>query len=266
MINANIEVIRGWRVTSVQSDVPCDGVNMSRPAPVTVRNSVVPLPHTASYFQNKQIQERNFQLDEVVWAESDRLSRPLSLQEDRITILAPSNILHSPPVEDETRQKLNTNSRSSSYFPPTSLNYYPSTPLYPMMPHVPAYMYPAYYQQDTPQDRIDAASVSLVSLLPSLLKSVLVPVLAAGSAVWLSQNLPTPVVQERRRRHTENQRPGDTQSVLLPTNIETFTEDYKQVLKTLKINNFKARHYAEEEDHLRFWLQFSCEKIISQML
>ena len=47
-------------------------------------------------------------------------------------------------------------------------------------------------------------------------------------------------------------RPGDTQSVLLPTNIETFTEDYKQVLKTLKINNFKARHYAEEEDHLRF--------------
>ena len=47
---------------------------------------------------------------------------------------------------------------------------------------------------------MDAASLSVVSLLPSLLRSVLVPVLAAGSAVWLSQNLPTPVVQERRKR------------------------------------------------------------------
>ena len=67
-------------------------------------------------------------------------------------------------------------------------------------------MYRPYYHHippDIPQDRIDAASVSLISLLPTLLKSVLVPVLAAGSAVWLSQNLPTPVVQERKKRNSD---------------------------------------------------------------
>ena len=112
-------------------------------------------------------------------------------------------MLHSPPVEKDDH------SRSSSYFPPTRLSYFPSRPVYPIIgpapPPVPTYMYhqPYYQQPDLPQDRIDSVSLPLLSLLPSLLKSVVVPVLAAGSAVWLSQNLPTPVVQERRRRSSE---------------------------------------------------------------
>ena len=114
--------------------------------------------------------------------------------------------------------------RSSQYFPPTRLSYYSSGPVYPFIgPVLPSaalpYPYPPsppYYQPRPPQprpdlleDRVDAASLSVVSLLPSLLKSVVVPVLAAGSAVWLSQNLPTPVVQERKKRSSgPAQRPG----------------------------------------------------------
>ena len=182
---------------------------MTWPPPVTLRNSVVPLPRTSSQFQYRQIQNRNFQLDEVwvaekVWPEVSIFL----LQNDRITILAPSDTLHSPPVEETASR-----SRSSQYFPPTRLSYYSSSsghPVYPfigpVLPSVPAYLPPSphYYQApnqpDTLQDRVDAASLSVVSLLPSILKSVVVPVLAAGSAVWLSQNLPTPVVQERKKR------------------------------------------------------------------
>ena len=126
--------------------------------------------------------------------------------------MAPSSILHSPPVsteEEDSNYKVTPNSRSSSpYFPPTSLSYYPPRAVYPLLGPAlpPSYMYRPYYHHippDIPQDRIDAASVSLISLLPTLLKSVLVPVLAAGSAVWLSQNLPTPVVQERKKRNSD---------------------------------------------------------------
>ena len=113
--------------------------------------------------------------------------------------------------------------RSSQYFPPTRLSYYSSGPVYPFIgPVLPSaalpYPYspsPPYYQPrpqprpDLLEDRVDAASLSVVSLLPSLLRSVVVPVLAAGSAVWLSQNLPTPVVQERKKRSSGLvQRPG----------------------------------------------------------
>ena len=54
-----------------QWDVKCRAANMSWQAPVTVRNSVVPLPHTSSHFQYSQIQDRNFQLGEV-WPEPER--------------------------------------------------------------------------------------------------------------------------------------------------------------------------------------------------
>ena len=133
-------------------------------------------------------------------------------------ILAPSSILHSPVSikEDVSYYKVTPNSRSSSssYFPPASLSYYPPRAVYPLLgpalPPPPSYMYRPYYHhnppdmpQDIPEDRIDTTSVSLVSLLPALLMSVLVPVLAAGSAVWLSQNLPTPVVQERKKRNSD---------------------------------------------------------------
>ena len=168
-----------------------------------------------------------------------------------ITILEPADSLHSPPVEDDPKE------RSSSYFPPARLNYYAHTPHHGQqntriygptpLPHLvthhigpslpPAIMYPAphitYYQphppsrpQSTPatridqpqvaslcplyiyicstgQDRIDSTGLGLVSVLsslPGVLQSVLVPVLAAGSAVWISRNLPTPIVHERRRR------------------------------------------------------------------
>ena len=117
-------------------------------------------------------------------------------------------------------------SRSSPYFPPTRLSYYSSGPVYPfigpVLPSVPAYLppsspyYQAHQQPDTLQDRVDAASLSVVSLLPSILKSVVVPVLAAGSAVWLSQNLPTPVVQQRKKRSSGGaQLPGNSNKAQL---------------------------------------------------
>ena len=57
---------------------------------------------------------------------------------------------------------------------------------------------------DQLSDRVDVAALSWVtslsSALPSLLNTLVLPALAAGSAVWISNNIPTPVVHQRRRR------------------------------------------------------------------
>ena len=63
-------------------------------------------------------------------------------------------------------------------------------------------------QPDQPQDRIDSTTLSVATAilsLPDMLKTMVLPVLAAGSAVWISRNLPTTVVHERKKRDT---RPG----------------------------------------------------------
>ena len=60
-------------------------------------------------------------------------------------------------------------------------------------------------QPDQPQDRIDSTTLSVASAivsLPDMLKTIVLPVLAAGSAVWISRNLPTTVVHERKKRDT----------------------------------------------------------------
>ena len=58
-------------------------------------------------------------------------------------------------------------------------------------------------------DRVDMAALSWVtslsSALPSLLNTLVLPALAAGSAVWISNNIPTPVVHQRRRREAVHQ-------------------------------------------------------------
>ena len=63
-------------------------------------------------------------------------------EDDVITIMEPSDHLHSPPLDEGVEDR----SYDSSYFPPTSLNYYaPSSfpvysPIGPTMP--PAVLYP----------------------------------------------------------------------------------------------------------------------------
>ena len=148
--------------------------------------------------------------------------------------------------------------RSSQYFPPTRLSYYSSGPVYPFIgPVLPSaalpYPYspsPPYYQPrpqprpDLLEDRVDAASLSVVSLLPSLLRSVVVPVLAAGSAVWLSQNLPTPVVQERRKRSSGGARgTGNVQGEDQFPNIPFFSRKIPGSFEDLEGNQLKTRLY-----------------------
>ena len=64
---------------------------------------------------------------------------------------------------------------------------------------------------DHPSDRVDVTGLSWVSslssALPSLLNSLVLPALAAGSAVWINNNLPTPVEHQRRRREAVQQEP-----------------------------------------------------------
>ena len=68
--------------------------------------------------------------------------------------------------------------------------------------------YPLTHEEAAPpdqlSDRVDVAGLSWVgslsSALPSLLNTLVLPALAAGSAVWISNNIPTPVVHQRRLR------------------------------------------------------------------
>ena len=61
--------------------------------------------------------------------------------------------------------------------------------------------------QDSISDRVDVSALSWVSslssALPSVLNTLVLPALAAGSAVWISNNipsLPTPVEHQRAGR------------------------------------------------------------------
>ena len=164
----------------------------------------------------------------------------VGVQDERniITILAPSDRLHSPPLEVG-----GAGDRSSPYFPPTTLSYYaapppppPALPVYthigPSLPPTIIKYYPAPVPAPAPapppaparpsadpiSDRVDTAALSLVSAvssLPSVLGSVVVPLLAAGSAVWLSQNVPTPVVHERRHAPAPAPLPGHTPVMMI---------------------------------------------------
>ena len=209
--------------------------------PVTVRNSVRPLAGTRSEFatRDKFPQDRRFQLDKVVCRCRCSVGcNCVGVQDERniITILAPSDRLHSPPLEVG-----GAGDRSSPFFPPTTLSYYaappPPPPALPVYTHIGPSLPPTiikYYPAPAPvpapapaparpsadpiSDRVDTAALSLVSAvssLPSVLGSVVVPLLAAGSAVWLSQNVPTPVVHERRHApgHTHTSKDDNGLSV-----------------------------------------------------